>query len=442
MTANPDMLRVGTGEIAPEVLVLPPLTTRGSGGVVLWEVIQISFDSLLANRMRSLLTMLGVIIGVASVVTLLSLGQGATAYIAKQIEDLGTNLIVVAPGSARNNSPGNVGLAPLTMDDANAIAALGLPLNGIAPQFSGGAEIVAPAADKNASITGITASYQSIGNLTIASGSFITDAQVTSADSVIVLGANLATDLFGTGNAVGERVRVNGYSLRVVGVLAAKGGGSFGSVDDLAYVPITLAQQQLFNGRTPDGNGYQISFLEMSAVNGGDIPAIKQRVSALLRDRHHLKADGSNDDFQIQDQKSLLSSITTITNLMTLFVGAVAGISLVVGGIGIMNILLVSVTERTREIGLRKAVGAQARDILLQFIVEAVVISVTGGLIGLVLGGGLMEAISLSGLFSTPVTPLSAILAVGFSMAVGLFFGIYPAQRAARLNPIEALRYE
>ncbi|HEX5416724.1 MAG TPA: ABC transporter permease [Chloroflexota bacterium] len=441
MTANPELLQTVAEPAAPETLVLPPLNTRGGGGVVLWEVIRISFDSLLANRMRSLLTMLGVIIGVASVVTLLSLGQGATAYIANQIEALGTNLIVVAPGSSRNG-PGDPGLAPLTMDDVNAIAALGLPLHGIAPQFSGGAELVAPAADKNASLTGVTASYLAIGNLTVASGSFITEAQVSSADSVIVLGANLATDLFGNGNAVGQRVRVNGYSLRVVGVLAAKGGGSFGSVDDLAYVPITLAQQQLFNGRTPDGNGYQVSFVEMSAINGGDIPAIKQRVSALLRDRHHLKADGSNDDFQIQDQKSLLSSITTITSLMTLFVGAVAGISLVVGGIGIMNILLVSVTERTREIGLRKAVGAQGRDILLQFIVEAVVISVTGGLIGLALGGGLMTAISLSGLFSTPVTLESAMIAVGFSMAVGLFFGIYPAQRAARLNPIEALRYE
>jgi len=442
MTPGPEMLQATAVETPPEALVLPPLTSGGGGSVILWEVVRISFESLLANRMRSLLTMLGVIIGVGSVVTLLSLGQGATAYIAKQIEGLGTNLIVVTPGSPKNNSPGGVGLAPLTLDDANAIAALGLPLHGVAPQFSGSAEIIAPAADKSASISGVTPAYQSIGNLAIAEGSFLTDAQVTSVDSVVVLGATLATDLFGNGTAVGQHVQVNGHSLLVIGVLAAKGGGSFGSVDDLAYVPITLAQQQLFDGRTPDGNSYRVSFIELSAINGGDIPAIKQRVSALLRERHHLKADGSNDDFQIQDQKSLLSSITTITNLMTLFVGAVAGISLLVGGIGIMNILLVSVTERTREIGLRKAVGAQAHDILLQFIVEAVVISVTGGLIGLALGGGLMEAISLSGLFSTPVTLSSAIIAVGFSMAVGLFFGIYPAQRAAKLNPIEALRYE
>ncbi|HLZ07403.1 MAG TPA: FtsX-like permease family protein, partial [Chloroflexota bacterium] len=235
---------------------------------------------------------------------------------------------------------------------------------------------------------------------------------------------------------------VNGKALRVIGVLAPKGGGSFGSVDDRALVPITFAQQQLFDGRTPDGNSYRVSSITLAATNSAELPGIQSRVAALLRERHHLLADGTVDDFTVIDQKAFLSTLTTITTALTLFLGAIAGISLVVGGIGIMNIMLVSVTERTREIGLRKAVGAQARDILLQFVAEALVISVLGGLIGLAIGGGIATAVTLSGVFAAPVSLSSVAIALGFSMAVGLFFGIYPARRAAGLNPIDALRYE
>jgi putative ABC transport system permease protein len=257
-----------------------------------------------------------------------------------------------------------------------------------------------------------------------------------------VLGNTLAKTLFGSGTAVGQTVRVAGKTLRVIGVLNVKGSGGFGSVDDQALVPITVAQQQLFGARTPDGNGWKVSQIQISVTNSADINAVQARLEALLRQRHGLVTDGTKDDFQVMNQASILSSLSTITTLLTYFLASVAGISLLVGGIGIMNIMLVSVTERTREIGLRKAVGARPRDILLQFVVEALVISLVGGIIGLLLGGGIALIVTLTGLLTATVTLSSVLLAVGFSLAVGLFFGIYPAQRAAKLNPIQALRYE
>jgi putative ABC transport system permease protein len=424
--------------------VLEPLDETKQGSVSLAEVARLALDSLLANKVRSLLTMLGVIIGVASVVALLALGTGASAAITGQIQSIGTNVLTIVPGSPNTQGPGNATAAQtLTLADADAIAALKLPVVGPSPQFGGSVQVVAPAADKNTTVTGVTAAYQPINSLTMTSGSFIDESAVRGASPMVVLGSNLARDLFGSGTAVGQTVRIKGQSLRVIGVLAQKGGGGFGpSIDDQAFVPITVAQQRLFGARTPDGNGWRVSAITVSVNNSRDIDAVQARIAATLRERHQLSADSSEDDFRTLNQASFLSTLTTITRLLTAFLAAVAGISLLVGGIGIMNIMLVSVTERTREIGLRKAVGARPRDILLQFVVEALVISLVGGLIGLALGGSIALIVTLTGLLMATVTVSAVLLAVSFSLAVGLFFGIYPAQRAAKLNPIDALRYE
>ncbi len=444
MTANVSSLEsfVPMTQPAASGEMLAPLDADTGAGFSLAEVVRVSFDSLFANKTRSFLTMLGVIIGVASVVALLSLGNGAQASITGQVQSIGTNLIFVFPGSLSGRPGQTIAAQNLTMEDVQAISGLGLPLNGIAPQFSGSADIVAPAADKNASIAGTTPAYFTMQDLRTTSGSLFDEGQSRAGAPVAVLGATLAKDLFGNGTAVGQTVRVKDQTLRVIGVLAAKGGGGMSSADDQLFAPINFVQQRLFGARTPDGNSYRVANIILSARNGDDIQAIQDRITVLLRERHHLKADGSGDDFSVANQASMLSTLNSITSILTAFLATIAGISLLVGGIGIMNIMLVSVTERTREIGLRKAVGTRGQDILLQFIVEALVVSVTGGVIGLILGALIAGLVTLSGALTATVSLSSVVLAVGFSLAVGLFFGIYPARRAAQLNPIDALRYE
>lgn len=443
MAVTPTDIETHVSAVPEDHPVLPPLITDGGIRTPLWEIIRVSFDSLIANKTRSILTMLGVIIGVMSVVALLALGTGASNAITDQIRSIGTNILTVVPGSPTGGGPGGGGNSlTLSLADATAIENLRLPLNGIAPEFGSSAQVVAPSADTNASISGVTADYLIVNNLTLEAGTFIDNGQVSGVTPVAVLGSSVAEKLFGSGQAVGQIVRIKGQPARVIGVLQAKGGGGFGSVDDEVFVPITVAQQRLFGARTSDGNGWRVSSIGLSAKNSEDLDGIQERIKITLRDRHHLKADGSQDDFQIFNQAEFLSTLTTITSMLTAFLAAVAGISLLVGGIGIMNIMLVSVTERTREIGLRKAVGARGRDILLQFIVEALTLSLGGGLIGLLLGIGIAVAVTLSGLLTAVVSASSVAIALGFSMAVGLFFGIYPARRAARLNPIDALRHE
>ena len=424
-------------------IVLAPIEHEGSGTVSLEEVVRIALDSLMANKLRSLLTMLGVIIGVGAVVALVAIGDGASASIQGQVQAIGTNVLTISTRMTRGGpqGPGSATQAQsLTADDVKAIEALQLPLEGIAPQYEGQGQLAAKSNDVSARVIGTTPAYAVLNNLKLAGGQFIDASQ--SRSMVIVLGATAAEDLFGSGRAVGQVVRINGQGFQVIGVLEAEGGSEFGSVDSQAFMPIVVAQQQLFGGRTPDGNAWRVSSIQVVAKDSNDLDAIQSRIEVVLRQRHDLKADGTEDDFSVMNQAEMLSTLTDITQTLTAFLAAIAGISLLVGGIGIMNIMLVSVTERTREIGLRKAVGARGQDILVQFIAEALMISLLGGLLGLALGASIAGLATLTGQVSAVISPGAVAMAVGFALAVGLFFGIYPAQRAARLNPIDALHYE
>jgi putative ABC transport system permease protein len=327
------------------------------------------------------------------------------------------------------------------MADVNSIRVLKLPIVGPVPNFTNAATMSAAAAEKSGQVLGTTAEYAVVNSLMFADGAFFTDANVQSASQVVVLGANMKTYLFGDGKAVGEMIRINSTKVRVIGVLELKGGNPFGSVDDQVLVPITLAQTRLFAGRSASGE-LRVSNITVAAKESSEIDFVQERVQMALRDARRLNPDGSEDDFQVINQASILSSLTQVTSLLTTFLAAVAGISLLVGGIGIMNIMLVSVTERTREIGLRRAVGAQSNDILLQFMIEATTLSMLGGVIGVLMGSILPIVLTVTGVFNAPVTASSVVISLSVSLATGLFFGIWPARYAARLNPIQALRHE
>lgn len=423
-------------------IVFAPLEAQGTVGFL--EILRTAYESILGNRVRSFLTMLGVVIGVASVVTLMAIGAGSTSSITSRIQSIGTNVLTIQNGFPGNQGPGrgSTNAQQLSIDDVNAIEALQLPLNGIAPQFGTTVSVVSSSTDQSAQVVGTTTAYVQLNNLTLKSGTFFDDSQNKTVSNVIVLGSSLAKTLFGSGNAVGQTVRLSGEPLTVIGVLDSKGGGGFGSVDDEAFVPINYAYQHFQNARTPDGNHYRVSSVTVSVTNAGDIDAVQGRIEALLREQHNLPTDGTKDDFQVRNQAEILTTLSSVSNTLTIFLAAIAGISLLVGGIGIMNIMLVSVTERTKEIGLRKAIGARSRDILLQFLVESVALSVISGLIGAGLGVGLALVLNATGAATTSVQVTPVVLSLCFAIAVGLFFGIYPAQRAAQLNPIDALRYE
>jgi len=394
-------------------------------------------DSLRANKLRAILTMLGVIIGVAAVIALLSIGNGVSASITDEISAIGTNLILISTDPDNSD-----GYPTLSLSD---VAALTDPLR--APDVADVAATVqttealsAGGNSARSSVVGVTANYFPINNLTeFQAGDGLTDGDIDTRARVVVLGAGLAADLFPDSYPVGQTVKINGASYEVVGVLAESGGGLTNS-DDNAFVPISTAQSRLSNDRTRRGERAISTIVATSASAEQNATALEQ-ITEVLRAEHGI-VYADDDDFTLISQTDLLATFDQITGLLTAFLGSIAGISLLVGGIGIMNIMLVSVTERTREIGIRKAVGALRRDILAQFLLESMVLSLTGGFIGIMLGwlisrlaGGALD-------LTTVVDAGTVLLAVGFAVGVGIVFGLYPAWRAAGLRPIEALRYE
>jgi putative ABC transport system permease protein len=417
-----------------------------------FEHLRLAIRALSVNKLRSILTMLGIIIGVGAVIALLSVGQGVQALVSENLQSVGTNLLFIASGNLEDQDgpPGRNGVSGLTisMSDYRALAdPVNTPdLAAVAPEVLGSGEITHGRTTLRTSISGVTPEYESVRNFPVTDGAFISDEDVNTKARVAVLGSRIAERLFLENGLypIGATVKLSNVPFKVIGVLEEKGGfgGPGGNQDEQVLVPLTTAHQRLFPRFHDRGGEPLLTVVYAQVVSEDRMVQASEEIASILRERHDIRFQ-DEDDFSIISQQDLLSIFGQITGVLTLFLGAIAGISLLVGGIGIMNIMLVSVTERTREIGLRKAVGAKGRDILWQFLIEAVVLSIIGGLLGI--GLGIAGAFAISRLqddLTAVVTPQAILLATGFSAAVGLFFGIYPASRAAKLNPIEALRYE
>ena len=410
------------------------------------EGLRLALQGIGAYKLRSALTILGVVIGVAAVVALMSIGEGTQANITARFESMGTNLLFVEPGVVTSGGVSRAygSAVTLTLKDAEAIAD---PLNVpsvamVAPEVRSRGQIVVGGENTNSRIIGVTPEYEYVRNFPLAEGEFITERHVDAKAMVCVLGDNVVKTLFGEMSPVGQWVKIRVFRFRVIGTLVNKGATSAGHQDDVALAPITAVQSRLARQRT--SGGVTIRRISVQVLDGESMDAAKEQIAILLRERHRLA--GRGDDFTVTSQDEMIQARTEVAQVFTIFLGAVAGIALLVGGIGIMNIMLVSVTERTREIGLRKAIGAKRRDIMMQFMVEATVLSLGGGLIGVLTGWGaaqLLSGLTMGGQpFYTIVSPQIAILAFSVAVAIGLFFGIYPASRAAGLSPIEALRHE
>lgn len=403
-----------------------------------WESALIALDGLKTNKLRAALTMLGIIIGVGAVITMVSLGLGVQQKVAKSISSLGSNLLVVMPGS--NSPSGGVRLAAgsnitLTNQDAKAISREITGVSYVAPTVSQQYQIICGNQNWKTTVQGTTPEFLTIRNYKVGTGAFFSSRDDETRARVAVLGKTVATNLFGGISPVGQTIRIGTAPFRVVGVLESKGQSSMGQdQDDLVLVPLSTAQERLM------GVSY-LNNITIQVASDKVIDKVQTELTALLRTRHHLAANVEND-FTVRDLTALMATMKETTGTITMFLGSVAAISLVVGGIGIMNIMLVSVTERTREIGIRKALGATCRDILLQFLIEAIVISVTGGMTGILLGLIGAKVISYAAGWETVVSLVAVGAAFSVSVVIGLFFGIYPARKAALLDPIEALRYE
>ena len=406
------------------------------------DTLEETFLALSANKARTGLTILGIVIGISSVIVMVSVGQGATTSIQTSIESTGSNLLMITPGAQRNigysaRSAGGSAQS-LTIEDAGAIVAQVPSVQYMTPEVSGRYQVVYKGNNTNTSIMGTSDTYTQVRNLNIDQGTFISTQDIDSYSKVAVIGPTVVTDLFGTdataSDALGQTIKINKLEFKIIGVTVTKGGTGFQNQDDRIYIPYTTQQRYL------SGNKY-LSEIDLQISSPNLMTSAQNDVTSLLLTRHNI-ADPTLADFTVQNQADILSSISSVSQTLTILLGAIAGISLLVGGIGIMNMMLTTVTERTREIGLRKAIGAKAKDITFQFLTEAVVLTFSGGVVGVILGWGISFAIKYFNLYQTQVSLLSIILAVAVSAGIGIIFGYYPAKRAAKLNPIEALRYE
>jgi putative ABC transport system permease protein len=408
----------------------------------LWEE---TISAVTVNKVRSGLTMLGIVIGIASVIALVAIGQGTQSSIQASIQSLGSNLLIVMPGATRSFgstvSAGRGSAQTLTPNDATAIGSLS-GVAAIAPEVSGRYQVVVSGQNTNTTVLGTAPAYLAVRNVQVAQGSFFTDVDATSANRVAVIGPTILQDLFGSTNAtatpdmaIGQVIRIKGVDFTVIGVTVSKGGTGFSNQDNMIFVPLGAAQHYLLGSFT------YLTEVDVSAEGKSSMVALQNDITNLLLERHNI-GDPTQADFNVLNQQDIVNAASSATGTFTVLLASIAGISLLVGGIGIMNMMLTTVTERTREIGLRKAIGAKKKDITLQFLAEAVTLTFTGGAIGIALGWLIAYLVTVFTGIVTSVSIGSIFLAFGVSAGIGILFGYYPARRAAGLSPIEALRYE
>ena len=402
--------------------------------MLIWDLLKMALRSLIANKLRSFLTALGIVIGVASVISMISIGEGAQQQTLQTIAKFGTNIISVKPGQKKTRHVSSGKVTTLILEDAWSIEKNIDLIKGVAPQVYQSAQLKFGNKNSNSTVRGTSPDYPLLSNFEIQKGRFFNKEEMKGAKRICVLGATAVKNLFEEKDPIGQFIKVDGDNFLVIGVTEPKGALSWWDPDDQIFVPITTAQKRLF-GKS------HIQSIDVQAKNISDLEVIKEDIVKLLRRRHDIR-EGKEDDFYVSNSSQWLNSWGDAAKTFTYLLGGIAAISLMVGGIGIMNIMLVSVTERTREIGIRKAIGAKKREIMEQFLIESILISFMGGGVGILLGIGISKAVSKIGGWETVISLQSILLAFGFSVAVGVFFGYYPANKASNLNPIEALRYE